>query len=100
MNQEKHDDREQNSKAALINNVEIVQNILRILCMLEKALNRLVRRNYYTKFVEQVPDDCLVLTLACGKFRFFDKDLGDIGAVSGRDSDSRCYSSLAKLTTE
>jgi hypothetical protein len=49
MNQEKHDDREQNSKAALINNVEIVQNILRILCMLEKALNRLVRRNYYTK---------------------------------------------------
>lgn len=35
-------------------------------------------RNYYTKFVEQVPKDCVVLTLACGKFRFFDKDLGDI----------------------
>lgn len=38
-------------------------------------------RNYYTDFVEQVPDDCVVLTLACGKFRFFDKDLGDIGGV-------------------
>jgi hydroxylamine reductase len=38
-------------------------------------------RNYYTEFVEQVPDDCVVLTLACGKFRFFDKDLGDIGGI-------------------
>jgi len=35
-------------------------------------------RNYYTQFVEQVPKDCVVLTLACGKFRFFDKDLGAI----------------------
>ncbi len=38
-------------------------------------------RNYYTKFVEIVPKDCVVLTLACGKFRFFDKDLGDIGGI-------------------
>jgi len=38
-------------------------------------------RDYFTKFVEQVPDDCMVLTLACGKFRFFDKDLGDIGGI-------------------
>jgi len=38
-------------------------------------------RNYYTEFVEKVPDDCVVLTLACGKFRFFDKDLGDIGGI-------------------
>ncbi|MEN8141981.1 MAG: hydroxylamine reductase [Thermodesulfobacteriota bacterium] len=38
-------------------------------------------RDYYTKFVEQVPSDCMVLTLACGKFRFFDKDLGDIGGI-------------------
>ncbi len=38
-------------------------------------------RDYFTKFVEQVPDDCIVLTLACGKFRFFDKDLGDIGGI-------------------
>jgi len=38
-------------------------------------------RNYYTEFVEKVPKDCVILTLACGKFRFFDKDLGDIGGI-------------------
>jgi hydroxylamine reductase len=38
-------------------------------------------RNYYTEFVEKVPQDCVVLTLACGKFRFFDKELGAIGGI-------------------
>ena len=38
-------------------------------------------RNYYTEFVEKVPADCVILTLACGKFRFFDKDLGNIGGI-------------------
>lgn len=38
-------------------------------------------RNYYTKFVEMAPKDTVVMTLACGKFRFFDKDLGDIGGI-------------------
>ena len=38
-------------------------------------------RNYYTELVEKVPSDCVVLTLACGKFRFFDKDLGDIRGI-------------------
>lgn len=38
-------------------------------------------RNYYTEFVEKVPQDSVVLTLACGKFRFFDKKLGDIGGI-------------------
>jgi hydroxylamine reductase len=38
-------------------------------------------RNYYSEFVEKVPKDCVVLTLACGKFRFFDKELGDIGGI-------------------
>lgn len=38
-------------------------------------------RNYYTEFVEKVPEDCVVLTLACGKFRFFDKQLGYIGQI-------------------
>ena len=38
-------------------------------------------RNYYTEFVEKVPEDCIVLTLACGKFRFFDQKLGDIGGI-------------------
>jgi hydroxylamine reductase len=38
-------------------------------------------RNYYTEFVEKVPEDCIIMTLACGKFRFFDKKLGDIGGI-------------------
>ena len=38
-------------------------------------------RDYYTELVEKVPNDCVVLTLACGKFRFFDKQLGDIGGI-------------------
>jgi len=38
-------------------------------------------RNYYTEFVEKVPKDCIVMTLACGKFRFFDKDLGTIDGI-------------------
>nr|WP_231845094.1 hydroxylamine reductase [Methanocella paludicola] len=38
-------------------------------------------RNYYTEFVEKVPKDCVVLTLACGKFKFFDKELGNIGGI-------------------
>ncbi|MFA5073195.1 MAG: hydroxylamine reductase [Nitrospirota bacterium] len=38
-------------------------------------------RNYYTAFVEKVPKDCIVLTLACGKFRFFDRNLGTIDGI-------------------
>ena len=38
-------------------------------------------RNYYTEFVEKAPADSVILTLACGKFRFFDMDLGDIGGI-------------------
>ena len=38
-------------------------------------------RNYYTEFVKQTPKDTLVLTLACGKFRFNDMDLGNIGEL-------------------
>ena len=38
-------------------------------------------RNYYTEFVKQTPGDTLVLTLACGKYRFHDLDLGSIGGL-------------------
>jgi hydroxylamine reductase len=38
-------------------------------------------RNYYTEFVEKAPEDTIILTLACGKFRFFEKDLGAIDGV-------------------
>ena len=36
-------------------------------------------RNYYTEFVQKAPADSIILTLACGKFRFNDLDLGEIG---------------------
>ena len=35
-------------------------------------------RSYYTDFVEKAPNNTIILTLACGKYRFFDKDLGTI----------------------
>jgi hydroxylamine reductase len=38
-------------------------------------------RNYYTEFAEAVPSDCVILTLACGKFRFNKLDFGDIGGI-------------------
>ena len=38
-------------------------------------------RNYYTQFVKQTPMDSLVLTLACGKYRFNDIDLGEINGL-------------------
>ena len=38
-------------------------------------------RNYYTEFVKKAPADSIILTLACGKYRFNDLDLGTIGGL-------------------
>ncbi len=38
-------------------------------------------RNYYTEFVKQTPKDTIILTLACGKFRFNDLNIGEIGGL-------------------
>ncbi|XYW69202.1 hydroxylamine reductase [Oscillospiraceae bacterium LTW-04] len=38
-------------------------------------------RNYYTEFVKKAPDDTVILTLACGKYRFNDLDIGSIGGL-------------------
>ncbi|WP_232697501.1 hydroxylamine reductase [Brevibacillus daliensis] len=38
-------------------------------------------RNYYTEFVQKAPKDSVILTLACGKYRFNDLDLGTIGGL-------------------
>ncbi|SDD48531.1 hydroxylamine reductase [Sporomusa acidovorans] len=38
-------------------------------------------RNYYTEFVQQAPKDTVILTLACGKYRFNDLNIGDIGGI-------------------
>ena len=38
-------------------------------------------RNYYTELAQSVPDDCVILTLACGKYRFNKLPFGDIGGI-------------------
>jgi hydroxylamine reductase len=38
-------------------------------------------RNYYTELAQQVPDDCVILTLACGKYRFNKLDFGHIDGI-------------------
>jgi hydroxylamine reductase len=38
-------------------------------------------RDYYTEFAESVPQDCVILTLACGKYRFNKLDFGSIGGI-------------------
>jgi hydroxylamine reductase len=38
-------------------------------------------RNYYTEFAQAVPKDCVILTLACGKYRFNKLEFGDIGGI-------------------
>ncbi|MGF7117079.1 hydroxylamine reductase [Methanobacterium oryzae] len=41
----------------------------------------LQKTGYYTEFVQKLPEDTVVLTLACGKFRFMHLDLGDIEGI-------------------
>jgi hydroxylamine reductase len=38
-------------------------------------------RNYFTEFAQKVPQDCVILTLACGKYRFNKLDFGTIGGI-------------------
>ena len=58
-------------------------------------------RNYYTDFVENAPEDTVILTLACGKFRFFDRDLGAIDGVPRLIDVGQCndaYSAIVVAT--
>lgn len=38
-------------------------------------------RNYYTEFAKLVPQDCIILTLACGKYRFNKLDFGEVAGL-------------------
>ena len=54
-------------------------------------------RNYYTEFAEKVPEDCVILTAACGKYRLNDKDYGTIDGIprlidTGQCND--CYGAI------
>lgn len=54
-------------------------------------------RNYFTEFVEKTPQDSLVLTLGCGKYRFFDKDLGTIGEFPRLMDIGQCNDAYAAI---
>jgi len=54
-------------------------------------------RNYYTEFVEKIPKDCIVLTLACGKYRFFDKEMGDIKGIPRLLDAGQCNDSYSAV---
>ena len=54
-------------------------------------------RNYYTKFAEAVPDDCVILTLACGKYRFNKLEFGDIGGIPRLLDVGQCNDSYSAI---
>ncbi len=54
-------------------------------------------RNYYTEFARQVPGDCVILTLACGKFRFNRLDFGEIGGIPRLLDCGQCNDSYSAI---
>jgi len=55
------------------------------------------KSQYYREFVERLPGDTVVLTLACGKFRFNDLDLGDIDGVPRLIDLGQCNDSIVAV---
>ena len=55
-------------------------------------------RNYYTQFAEKVPSDCVILTLACGKFRFNRLDFGTIGDIPRLLDCGQCNDAYSVIT--
>ena len=54
-------------------------------------------RSYYTELAESIPADCLILTLACGKFRFNKLDFGEIGGLSRLLDIGQCNDTYSAL---
>ena len=54
-------------------------------------------RNYYTEFAQSVPKDCVILTLACGKYRFNKLDFGDIGGIPRLLDIGQCNDSYSAI---
>ena len=54
-------------------------------------------RNYYTEFVKQTPKDSIILTLACGKYRFNDLDLGEIGGLPRMMDMGQCNDAFSAI---
>jgi len=57
----------------------------------------LPQTNYYREFVEKLPKDTIVLTLACGKYRFNDLDLGDIEGIPRLIDIGQCNDSIVAI---
>jgi hydroxylamine reductase len=55
-------------------------------------------RNYYTSFVKQAPKDSIILTLACGKYRFNDLDLGTIEGIPRILDMGQCNDAYGAIT--
>ncbi|MDR2393974.1 MAG: hydroxylamine reductase [Treponema sp.] len=55
-------------------------------------------RSYYRDFVKQTPEDTLILTLGCGKYRFNDLDLGEIGGLPRILDLGQCNDAYAAIT--
>jgi len=54
-------------------------------------------RNYYTDLAEKVPKDCVILTLACGKYRFNDKEFGAIDGIPRLLDMGQCNDSYSAI---
>lgn len=54
-------------------------------------------RNYYTEFAQKVPQDCVILTLACGKYRFNKLEFGDIGGIPRLLDIGQCNDSYSAI---
>ena len=54
-------------------------------------------RNYYTEFVQKTPADSIILTLACGKYRFNDLDLGAIEGLPRIMDMGQCNDSYSAI---
>ncbi len=54
-------------------------------------------RNYYTEFAEAVPQDCVILTMGCAKYRFNKLDLGDIGGIPRLLDCGQCNDSYSAI---
>lgn len=55
------------------------------------------KAKYYTEFVEKLPEDTIVLTLACGKYRFNDLNLGDIEGIPRLIDLGQCNDSIVAI---
>jgi hydroxylamine reductase len=55
-------------------------------------------RNYFTQFVQKTPKDTVILTLACGKYRFHDLELGTVAGLPRLMDMGQCHSSGSRLS--